>query len=58
VLRELKSETKDRRFRRLLGREYMEAEGLMPAISGALNEIEPTSNLTYIAAKPASDMAV
>ena len=49
VLRELKSETKDRRFRRLLGREYMEAEGLMPAISDALNELEPTTTLTYIA---------
>ena len=51
ILRELKSETKDRRFRRLLGREYMEAEGLRPAISHALNELEPTTTLTYIAAQ-------
>jgi len=55
VLRELKSETKDRRFRRHLGREYMEAEGLAPAITGALNELAPTSSLTYIAARSGSE---
>ncbi|HTK38941.1 MAG TPA: HD-GYP domain-containing protein [Pyrinomonadaceae bacterium] len=39
MLNELNGESKDKRFRRLLGREYMEAEGLAPMLRGALNEI-------------------
>jgi uncharacterized domain HDIG len=37
MLNEVTGETKDKRFRRLLGREYMEAEGLMPMLKNALN---------------------
>jgi len=48
VLKELTGEEKDRRFRRLLGREYMEADGLMPLVRGTLNELTPTSPITYI----------
>ncbi|HEY2866401.1 MAG TPA: HD domain-containing phosphohydrolase, partial [Pyrinomonadaceae bacterium] len=37
LFRELTGDTKDKRFRRLLGREYMEAEGIVPAVQDALN---------------------
>ncbi len=37
MLRELTGETKDKRFRRLLGREYMETEGIVPALQTALS---------------------
>jgi len=53
MLRELTGDTKDRRFRRLLGREYMEAEGIVPMLRSTLNELTPTSPLTYIS--PMSD---
>jgi hypothetical protein len=44
----LTGETKDKRFRRLLGRDYMEAEGLVPMLKNALNGINPTSGLTLV----------
>ncbi len=37
MLRELTGEEKNKRFRRLLGRDYMEAEGLVPMLKQALN---------------------
>jgi HD-GYP domain-containing protein (c-di-GMP phosphodiesterase class II) len=37
MLKELKGEAKERRFRKLLGREYMEAEGIVPMLNNALN---------------------
>lgn len=37
MLKELSGETKERRFRKLLGREYMEAEGIVPMLRQALN---------------------
>lgn len=49
MLKELNGDTKDRRFRRLLGRDYMEAEGLGPLIADALNRIAPTSSMTAVA---------
>jgi HD-GYP domain-containing protein (c-di-GMP phosphodiesterase class II) len=49
MLKELNGESKDRRFRRLLGRDYMETEGLAPMISNALNQISPTSAMTALA---------
>lgn len=48
MLKELTGETKQKRFRRLLGREYMEAEGLIPMLKDALNGINPTSSLTLV----------
>ena len=48
MLKELTGESKDKRFRRLLGREYMEAEGLIPTLRSSLNGMTPTSSLTFI----------
>ena len=48
MLKELTGETKDKRFRRLLGREYMEAEGLIPMLRQSLNGMSPTTSLTFI----------
>jgi len=39
ILREAIGENSDKRFRKLLGREYMEAEGLVPTLKTALNGI-------------------
>ena len=50
MLKELHGESKDKSFRKLLGREYMEAEGIAPMVKTALNELAPTTPLTYIAA--------
>jgi len=50
MLRELKGEDRTKRFRRLLGRDYMEAEGLSEKIRYTLNEMAPTSPMTYVAA--------
>lgn len=41
MFRELTGETSEKRFRRLLGREYMEAEGLVPMLKTALNGSAP-----------------
>ncbi|MBX7053609.1 MAG: HD domain-containing protein, partial [Pyrinomonadaceae bacterium] len=49
MLKELTGESKDKRFRRMLGREYMEAEGIVPTLRSTLNEMRPTTPLTYIA---------
>jgi HD-GYP domain-containing protein (c-di-GMP phosphodiesterase class II) len=48
MLKELTGETKRKRFRRLLGKDYVEAEGIVPLLQGALNEINPTSSLTAV----------
>jgi HD-GYP domain-containing protein (c-di-GMP phosphodiesterase class II) len=48
MLKELTGENKDRRFRKLLGREYMETEGLVPMLKRSLNGMTPTSPLTMI----------
>ncbi len=48
MLKELTGECKDKRFRKLLGREYMEAEGLIPMLKTALNGMSPTSPLTFV----------
>lgn len=48
MLKELTGENKEKRFRRLLGRDYMEAEGIIPMLKNALNGIAPTSPLTLI----------
>lgn len=48
MLKELTGETRDKRFRKLLGREYMETEGIIPMLKDALNGISPTSSLTLV----------
>jgi hypothetical protein len=51
ILKELAGESKDKKFRKLLGREYMESEGLAHVVQSGLNNLAPTSGLTAIAAK-------
>ncbi|MEO7673993.1 MAG: HD domain-containing phosphohydrolase, partial [Pyrinomonadaceae bacterium] len=48
MLTELNGESKEKQFRKLLGREYMETEGLSILLKTALNGMTPTSNLTMI----------
>ncbi|MGD9589348.1 MAG: HD-GYP domain-containing protein [Pyrinomonadaceae bacterium] len=50
MLKELQGESKERRFRKLLGREYMEAGGLASSLRNILNSMTPTSPLTRISA--------
>ncbi len=46
MLKELTGETKQKRFRRLLGKDYVEAEGIVPLLKNALNGISPTSSFS------------
>lgn len=48
MLKELTGENKEKRFRKLLGREYMEAEGIVPILKQALNSMNGTSSLTLV----------
>ncbi len=50
MLKELTGEERNKRFRRLLGREYMEAEGIVDKLRYSLNEMAPTTPMTYVAA--------
>ncbi|MFN2411661.1 MAG: HD domain-containing phosphohydrolase [Pyrinomonadaceae bacterium] len=50
MLKELTGEAQERRFRKLLGREYMEAENLIPLLKSSLNELAPTTPLTLVTA--------
>lgn len=50
MLNELTGKDKRKRFRRLLGREYMETEGLVPILKQALNGMNAASSLTFVAA--------
>jgi len=45
---ELTGENKDKRFRRLLGREYMEAEGIGPTLKNALNGLGSIKPITLM----------
>ena len=49
MLKELTGEDRSRRFRRLLGRDYMEAEGMEEKLRFTLNEIAPIAPITYAA---------
>lgn len=49
LLKELQGETKEKRYRKLLGREYMESEGLVPTLRSALNGNAAPSPLTFVA---------
>lgn len=48
MLKELNGEAKEKKFRKLLGREYMETEGLAVSLRTALNSMTPTSSLTRL----------
>lgn len=50
MLKELQGEDRTKRFRRLLGRDYMEAEGIVDTLKYTLNEMAPTTPMTYVAA--------
>lgn len=50
MLSELQGNVQNRRFRRLLGRDYMEAEGLAEKVRLTLNELSPTTPMTYLTA--------
>lgn len=50
MLKELTGEDRNKRFRRLLGREYMEADGIVEKLRSSLNEMVPTTPMTYVAA--------
>lgn len=48
MLKEMTGEAKTRRFRRLLGKGYMEAATVVPQLRNVLNGISPTSSLTLV----------
>ena len=48
MLKELTGESKEKRFRRLLGRDYMEAEGIVPMLKDALNGIGGDAPITLL----------
>lgn len=48
MLKELTGENKEKRFRRMLGREYMEAEGIIPMLKNALDGLTPAAPLTLV----------
>jgi len=48
MLKEMTGEIKEKRFRKMLGREYMEAEGIIPMLQNVLNGISPTTSLTLV----------
>ncbi|MEO6052231.1 MAG: hypothetical protein ABIP78_13000 [Pyrinomonadaceae bacterium] len=58
MLKELTGEDRNKNFRRLLGRDYMEAEGIGEKLKFTLNEMEPTTPMTYIAAARIGDQII
>lgn len=49
MLKELAGEAKERKFRRMLGKEYLQTEKVIPLLKNALNGLAPTSVMTLIA---------
>ena len=58
MLKELQGEDRTKRFRRLLGRDYMEAEGIVEKLNYTLNEMAPTTPMTYVAAAGIGDQII
>jgi hypothetical protein len=58
MLKEINGEDRGKRFRRLLGRDYMEADGIADKLKVTLNEMAPTTSMTYLAAAAAGDQVV
>jgi HD-GYP domain-containing protein (c-di-GMP phosphodiesterase class II) len=48
ILKELQGETREKKFRKMLGREYMETEGLAAKLRTTLNAMAPTTPRTMI----------
>ena len=48
MLKELTNEKKEKRFRRLLGKEYLEADRIVPLLKNVLNSRAATSSLTFV----------
>lgn len=48
MLKEMTGETKTKKLRRLLGKEYMDAATIVPLLKDVLNGIAPTSGLTLV----------
>ncbi len=48
MLKEVTQESKQKKFRRLLGKDYLEAEGIVPMLKNALNNMNGTSSLTLV----------
>ena len=48
MLKELSGESKQKRFRRMLGKEYLDAETIVPQLKNALNDLNGTSSRTSI----------
>lgn len=48
LLKEVTLETRQKKFRKLLGRDYLEAENIAPLLKTALNNLNGTSSLTAI----------
>lgn len=50
LYKEVTDEERGKHFRRLLGREYMETEGLADKVRTTLNELAPTTPMTHVSA--------
>jgi len=48
MLKELTGEKKDKKFRRLLGKDYLQADEIVPQLKNALNGMSATSSLTLV----------
>ncbi|MGI8469768.1 MAG: HD domain-containing phosphohydrolase [Pyrinomonadaceae bacterium] len=48
ILKELTGETKQKRFSKLLGKDYLEAAKIVPMLKNVLNGIAPTTPLTLV----------
>lgn len=48
ILREAVGETADKRFRKLLGREFMETEGLVSMLKASLNNVDTETSITLM----------
>ena len=58
LYKELNGDDRSKRFRRLLGREYMETEGIAEKVRTTLNEMAPSSAMTYVAPLSATDTPI
>lgn len=58
MLKELTGADRNKRFRRLLGRDYMEAEGIVEKLKYTLNEMASTTHMTYVAAAAVGDQPI